>query len=639
MPLIWLILFTPFIGFLTAFLLGRKRNAIASWLTVSLTGFNLIFSIILLLQTLHTKDNHLIYNWFTLNGKAYQFGFLFDSLTLMMLVLVNFIALLVEIFSLEYMENDPDLYRYFGFLSLFVFSMLGIVLTDNLFVMYGFWELVGLSSYLLIGFWYKKPKAVQASKKAFLMNRIGDVGFLIGIFAVYFYNGHSTDLTTLKSSINLPTVYCLLLFCGCIAKSAQFPLHTWLPDAMEGPTPVSALIHAATMVVAGIYLLIRIVPMFNENTLIIVLGGVGSITMILGSIYAIFQTDIKKNLAYSTISQLGLMVLGLGFPTSSFHLLTHAFFKAGLFLCAGAIIHALHHAGDDFDAQDMRLMGGLRKKMPFTFVCYSICSMALMGLPLFSGFLSKDAILNLWYFCYGFSQDLPFEIPYAIKDIIPLIVIISILLGIILTAFYMTRQIWMIFFGEFRNEKVDINSIHEGSWKMKLPIGILAILSTGFVFSINPLSVEHSWFGDFIGTEFEENHLIGVISTSFTLIGIIAGYLTRHRIFTFQLPTIDNFYNKVFVNPTLKLSNIIQFFDQRILDSLVNLLADLQVFIAKFVGWFDAKVIDGIPNGTVYSAGIIGRVTRSAQGGKVQLYVALAFLGLIGLLLFIIIAP
>ena len=186
MPLIWLILFTPFIGFLTAFLLGRKRNVIASLLIVSLTGLNFIFSIILLLQTLHTKDNHLIYNWFTLNGTSYQFGFLFDSLTLMMLVLVNFIALLVEIFSLEYMENDPDLYRYYGFLSLFVFSMLGIVLTDNLFVMYGFWELVGLSSYLLIGFWYKKPEAVQASKKAFLMNRIGDVGFLIGIFAVYF---------------------------------------------------------------------------------------------------------------------------------------------------------------------------------------------------------------------------------------------------------------------------------------------------------------------------------------------------------------------------------------------------------------------------------------------------------------------
>jgi NADH-quinone oxidoreductase subunit L len=661
MPLIWLILFTPFIGFLTAFLLGRKRNAIASWLTVSLTGLNLVFSIILLIQTLHAKDNHLIYNWFTLNGKAYQFGFLFDSLTLMMLVLVNFIALLVEIFSLEYMENDPDLYRYFGFLSLFVFSMVGIVLTDNLFVMYGFWELVGLSSYLLIGFWYKKPEAVQASKKAFLMNRIGDVGFLIGIFSVYFYNGYSTDLTTF-ADCRLPNAYCLLLFCGTIAKSAQFPLHTWLPDAMEGPTPVSALIHAATMVVAGIYLLIRVSPVFDETTLAIV-AGIGAITMILGSIYAIFQTDIKKTLAYSTVSQLGLMVIGLGSEASTFHLLTHAFFKAGLFLCAGVIIHVLHHAGEDFDAQDMRFMGGLRKKMPFTFVCYLVCSTALMGLPLFSGFLSKDAILNGWFPNHG-------EDTHTFSVIIGC----SIFLGIILTAFYMTRQIWMIFFGEFRNEKVNQNNIHEGTWKMKFPIGLLAILSTGFVFSINPLNIEHGWFGDFIGTEFEENHLIGIISTSFALIGITTGYLTRHRIFTFgtvvggdtdhgtnpspwsvsspttpplsvspqttkPLPTFDNFYNKIFVNPTLKLSNIIQFFDQRILDSLVNLLADLQVFIAKFMGWFDAKVIDGIPNGTAYSAGIIGRVTRSAQGGKVQLYVALAFLGLIGLLLFIILAP
>ena len=623
MPLIWLILFTPFIGFLTAFLLGRKRNIMVSWLTVSLTGLNLIFSIIFLLQTLHTKDSHLIYNWFTLNGKAYQFGFLFDSLTLMMLVLVNFIALLVEIFSLEYMEDDPDLYRYFGFLGLFVFSMLGIVLTDNLFVMYGFWELVGLSSYLLIGFWYKKPEAVQASKKAFLMNRIGDVGFLLGIFAVYFYNGHSTDLTTFNNIIHLPTVYCLLLFCGTIAKSAQFPLHTWLPDAMEGPTPVSALIHAATMVVAGIYLLIRVSPMFNADASEIV-AGIGAITMLLGSIYAIFQTDIKKTLAYSTVSQLGLMVIGLGSQASTFHLLTHAFFKAGLFLCAGAIIHALHHTGEDFDAQDMRLMGGLRKKMPFTFICYLVCSMALMGLPLFSGFLSKDAILNIWF---PPNND-------ADTDIFHLIITCSILLGIILTSFYMTRQIWMIFFGEFRNEKVDIKSIYEGSWKMKLPIGILAILSTGFIFSINPLSIEHGWSGNFIGKNFEENHWIGIISTSFALFGITIGYLTRHRIFTLQIPTFDNLYNKIFVNPTLKLSNSIQFFDQKMLDSFVNFLADLQVFIAKTIGWFDAKVVDGIPNGAAFSAGIIGRVTRSAQGGKVQLYVALAFLGLIGLVVF-----
>ena len=629
MPLIWFILFTPLIGFVVPMLLGRLHNTLAGGLTVGFTGLNLAFSIYFLLQTLHIKDNHLIYNWFTLNGKAYQFGFLFDSLTLMMLVLVNLIALLVEIFSLEYMENDPDLYRYFGFLSLFVFSMLGIVLTDNLFVLYGFWELVGLSSYLLIGFWYKKPEAVQASKKAFLMNRIGDVGFLIGIFGVYFTYG-TTDLIVLQNvQTKLFTVYCLLLFCGTIAKSAQFPLHTWLPDAMEGPTPVSALIHAATMVVAGIYLLIRVVPMFDILALTIV-AGIGAITMLLGSIYAIFQTDIKKTLAYSTVSQLSLMVVGLGSEASTFHLLTHAFFKAGLFLCAGSIIHALHHAGEYENAQDMRLMGGLRKRMPFTFVCYLICSMALMGLPLFSGFLSKDSIISNLLKNYDGATYLEHGLDYYVIGII-----VSVLIGIILTAFYMTRQIWMIFFGEFKNEKVDINSVHEGSWKMKLPIGILAILSTGFVFSLNPLSIEHSWFGNFIGNNFGENHLVGIISTSMALIGIGLGYLTRNKIYT-EIPTLDNFYNKIFVNPTIKLSNIIQFFDQRMLDYLVNLLADLQVFIAKFVGWFDAKVIDGIPNGTAYSAGIVGRVTRSAQGGKVQLYVALAFLGLIGLLLIVL---
>ena len=326
------------------------------------------------------------------------------------------------------------------------------------------------------------------------------------------------------------------------------------------------------------------------------------------------------------------MVVGLGSEASTFHLLTHAFFKAGLFLCAGSIIHALHHTGEDFDAQDMRLMGGLRKKMPFTFVCYLICSMALMGLPLFSGFLSKDSIISNLLKNYEGATYFEHGLDYYVIG-----VIICVLIGIILTASYMTRQIWMIFFGEFKNEKVDINSIHEGSWKMKLPIGILAFLSIGSVFSANPLSVEHSWFGNFIGRSFEENHLTGIISTLFALIGITAGYLTRNKVYN-EIPTFDNLYQKIFINPTLKLASFLQIFDQKLLDTLVNFLADLQVFIAKIIGWFDAKIIDGIPNGTAYSAGIIGRVTRSTQGGKVQLYVAMAFLGLIGLLLFVILA-
>jgi NADH-quinone oxidoreductase subunit L len=622
MPLIWFILFTPFVGFLGSIVLGRKHNILAGWLTVGLTALNLAFCLYFLTQNLHNSNNHLVFNWFTIQERVYQFGFLFDSLTLMMLVLVNFIALLVALFSIEYMHDDPDLYRYFGFLSLFVFAMLGIVLTDNLFVMYAFWELVGLSSYLLIGFWYKKPEAVQASKKAFLMNRIGDVGFLIGILGVYFYNHHSLNLTDFSANwfstaeSNLPTVYCLCLFCGCIGKSAQFPLHTWLPDAMEGPTPVSALIHAATMVVAGIYLLIRVSPMFNADANAIV-AGIGAITMLLGSIYAIFQTDIKKTLAYSTVSQLGLMIVGLGSAASTFHLLTHAFFKAGLFLGAGVIIHALHHAGEHEDAQNMGKMGGLRKALPFTFICYLICSMALMGLPLFSGFLSKDAILTIWF---GGNKW----------------ILMAVLIGIVLTAFYMTRQLWMIFFGEFRNEKIDINLIHEGSWKMKLPIGILAFLSIGFVFSINPLSVEYSWFWEFTEHPLEgENHLVGIISTALALLGIGLGYLTRSKVYN-EIPTFDNFYQKMFVQPTIKLSSFLQIFDQKIVDALVNFLADLQVFIAKFIGWFDTKIIDGIPNGTTYFAGIIGKFTRSVQGGKVQLYVAMAFLGLVGLLIILI---
>lgn len=631
--LIWLILLTPLLGFIMPILLGRKYNVLAAWLTISFTGINLIFSILLLRQNLHSLHQHFIFDWFILGEKSYSFGFLTDSLTLLMLVLVNFIALLVQIFSLEYMQKDPDLYRYVGFLSLFVFSMLGIVLTDNLLVMYAFWELVGLSSYLLIGFWYQKPEAVQASKKAFLVNRVGDVGFLLGIFLVYYLFGNTNfqDFNNISTNIqesNLVPLAGLLLFCGCVGKSAQFPLHTWLPDAMEGPTPVSALIHAATMVVAGVYLLARIHPLFGfEESLVV--ASIGCFTMLLGSVYAIFQTDIKKILAYSTISQVGLMMIGLGSDASIFHLLTHAFFKAGLFLSAGSIIHALHHAGHDFDAQDMRLMGGLRKRLPFTFVCYVICSLALAGIPFFSGFLSKDSILVQVIFQANQHQSI---VLHSIS--------IVFFVGILLSAFYMTRQVWMIFFGEFRNEQVNLHNIHEGSWKITFPIGLLAILSIGFIFTSNPLNAESTWFWEFMKpTSLEnsaENHWIPYLSTILATIGITLGYLTRNKVFTFQIPTLDNTYQTLIVNPTLKAAEHLQVFDKSVVDSLVNSLANLQVILAHIIAWFDAKIVDGIPNGAAFSAGVIGRVTRSVQAGKIQLYVAMSFLGLIALVIFII---
>ena len=425
----------------------------------------------------------------------------------------------------------------------------------------------------------------------------------------------------------MPTVVGLLLFGGCMGKSAQFPLHTWLPDAMEGPTPVSALIHAATMVAAGIFLVARIHPILTVDAQVVI-ATVGCITMLLGSAYAIFQTDIKKTLAYSTVSQLGLMLLGLGTEASVFHLLTHAFFKAGLFLSAGAVIHALHHAGHhhEFDAQDTRLMGGLRKKLPFTFACYLIFSASLAGLPLFSGFLSKDTILaNLFHL--GESNPYFTYLGFAV------------LLGVFLTAFYMTRQVLTVFFGEFRNTLFAVSTVHEGSWKLKMPLALLAILSTGFVFSWNPFNAGHVWFWHFLNPmmeEIAENHTIALVSVVVGLAGILTAYLTRNKVITYSLPTFDGLYDFLLVQPTLTLAKQLQRFDVQIVDFAVNSLVSLQVALATLAAWLDSTFIDGVPNGLATGAGIIGKVTRSVQGGKVQVYIVSALLGL-GLLILLLV--
>ncbi|WP_026996844.1 NADH-quinone oxidoreductase subunit L [Flectobacillus major] len=626
--IIWFILLTPLAGFGISILLGKRNNALSGWIATGLSGLNLLLTIWLTQQI--DIPSHFTFSWFNLGNSSISFGFLLDANAIMMLLLVNFIAILVQLFSIDYMHEDTAQYRYFGFIQLFVFSMLGIILTDNLLCMYAFWELVGLSSYLLIGFWYTKDSAVKAAKKAFLVNRVGDLGFLLGIFLVYYFWGNFSFLSLGNHPSQITpewaTLTGILLFCGCMGKSAQFPLHTWLPDAMEGPTPVSALIHAATMVAAGIFLLARIQPVFTD-TAYIVIATIGCITMLLGSIYAIFQTDIKKTLAYSTISQLGLMLIGLGTATSLFHLLTHAFFKAGLFLAAGSVIHALHHAGHNqhFDAQDMRLMGGLRKKLPFTFIVFVIFAAALAGLPLFSGFLSKDAILaNL----------------YQMAELNPYFNWIGgfTFIGIVMTAFYMSRQVWLVFMGELRNEAIQANYIHEGSIKIKFPLALLAILSFGMIFSTNPFHAGHSWFWHVINPDFilAENHWIGYASIACVVLGIGLGYISRNIIFDNKVPTFDKLYDLVWVQPTLLLAQGLQYFDKQVIDQTVNSLANVQVIMAKIVMWFDSRWIDGVPNALASLTGIIGKITRSVQGGKVQLYVVAALMGLISLIVFII---
>ncbi|MGB7511782.1 MAG: NADH-quinone oxidoreductase subunit L [Pelodictyon phaeoclathratiforme] len=445
-----------------------------------------------------------------------KMGVVIDNLTAIMLTMVTLISLLVHLYSTGYMAGDKNYGRYFAYLGIFTFSMLGIVLSDNLFAIYIFWELVGLSSYLLIGFFFEKDSAADAQKKAFLANRVGDIGMWLGILILYSqfhtfsFEQIYANLAAGKFALSNAwlTAAGILLFMGCVGKSAQFPLHVWLPDAMEGPTPVSALIHAATMVAAGVYFVARIFVMLTPDALHVI-AFIGAMTAFMAATIAITQHDIKRVLAYSTVSQLGYMVLGLGvgaYSASLFHLVTHAFFKACLFLGSGAIIHAMHHE------QDMRWMGGLRKQMPWTFATFTLATLALAGLPLTSGFLSKDAILAG---ALGFAEVEGGGIYY----LIPALGFFSAML----TAFYMGRQIWLVFFGESRTHLKPADNhhqahhahashdahtddhhadhgVHEVSWNMRAPLVVLATLSVFFVYSPDPLDGAKGWFMKMIPT-------------------------------------------------------------------------------------------------------------------------------------------
>src|SRR5512140_791334 len=411
-------LLLPLLGFTLMIFFGKKLPKQGDWLETTMITSALLCALIVLVQKMvnyHDETLSLNFTWVDFQNVPgigplkIVLGFSIDNLTAIMMVVVTLVSTLVHFFSIGYMQGDVRYSRYFAFLGLFSFSMLEIVLANNLFMLYVGWELVGICSYLLIGHWYEKKSASSAAIKAFVVNRIGDFGFLTGIMIMYatFHTfGLQEIFEGIKSGV-LPngsqgwlTAAGILIFCGAVGKSAQFPLHVWLPDAMEGPTPVSALIHAATMVAAGVYLVARTFPLMTADALMVI-AYVGAITAFISATIAIAQTDIKKVLAYSTVSQLGYMVMGLGvgaFTAGFFHLATHAMFNAGLFLGSGSVIHAmhhaLHHAGDhQTDAQDIRNMGGLRAKMPVTFWTFVIYTLAISDIPLTSGFLSKDEIL------------------------------------------------------------------------------------------------------------------------------------------------------------------------------------------------------------------------------------------------------
>ena len=616
----------PFAGFLVLVWLNRRVSGVFA---VLLTGAGLILSILVALA-LPQQALLIQANWATLSGVSFPVSFRVDALSVMMLVLVHFVALLVQVYSIAYLHDEPKLRRYFAYLQLFIGAMLGIVLAGNLLVMYAFWELVGLASYLLIGFYAERPAATKAAQKAFLMNRVGDIGFLIGIFLTYYYfDTLDFSLLTSKSGgIVAPTTLGLCLFMGCVGKSAQFPLLTWLPEAMEGPTPVSALLHAATMVAAGIFLLARIHPLLSPDALVVI-ALIGTITTIWGGYSALFQTDIKKVLAFSTVSQLGLMVAAMGTGNVSgamFHLLTHAFFKAGLFLSAGSVIHAVH-------TQDMRLMGGLRHQLPTTFLGYTACAAALVGLPFFSGFLSKEAILTgAFTWAEPHTTYLVYLVPMAI------------LLSSALTALYMARQWRLIFFGPYRNEVVPQTAAHEPDWLMRGPIVLLAVLSVGFWFSIDPLSAHGSWFFQiFQAEETADFWWMAPVSISLVLVGGWVGFRMKEPRadssfvqLSLQYGFLDFFYQHLLTKPTLRLAALLNRTDQRVVDGLVDGVGISTVVLAHITRAVDKLGIDGLLTSVVWLVSLLGRLTRSVQNGRVQSYITVAVVGLLLMLWWIL---
>jgi len=669
------VLVLPLAGFALMMFFGKKLPRQGDWFETAIITTALIASITVLVQKLTafpTETLDFNFTWVDLHEAPgigplkIVLGFSVDNLAAITMAVVALISTLVHYFSIGYMHDDVRYSRYFGYLGLFSFSMLMIVLANNLFLLYVGWELVGISSYLLIGHWYEKKSASDAGIKAFITNRIGDVGFFVGMAILYTTFG-TFNLEQIFSGIDagtLPygsqtwlTAAGILLFCGAVGKSAQFPLHVWLPDAMEGPTPVSALIHAATMVAAGVYLIARTFPLMTADALMVI-AYIGATTAFIAATIAIVQNDIKKVLAYSTISQLGYMVMGLGvgaYTAGFFHLVTHAMFKAGLFLAAGSVIHAmhaaLHHQKDHHtDAQDLRNMGGLRDYLPVTFWTFVVYTLSISGVPLTSGFLSKDEILA-GTLAYGSLTG------HVIIPIVGFLVA-----G--LTAFYMFRVVILTFLGEHTDVQRRVQ-LHESPRVMTVPLIILAVLSTFAVFSVNPLNASGGWIAKAVerplsvvpgalaapGREvFAEalHHAHGTAMALSLLVagaGILVAFATYYwkkvnadavasrmapvHAFLMNKWGFDDLYNTVVVGGTHALTRGLRWVDDTIIDGMVNgagWVTNLTSFVS---GKFDSIVIDGFVNLLAYLSGFIGLVFRKVQTGRVQTYVMYAVLSVL----------
>ena len=636
----------PLLAFVVNVCLPGKNNKAAGWISTLTILASAVLSVFVFSKVWNQHQIHQQQLWFTIGETKLYAGVLLNNLSVLMLLLVSLIALPVHIYSTAYMKSDENIKRYFTYLSFFCFSMLALVVIDNLVLFYMFWELVGFSSYLLIGFWYTRPKAVTANKKAFIMNRIGDIGLLIAI-AILFVVYHTFDIEQLFGSNGLTKsaafqlngwqyVACGGIFLAVAAKSAQFPLHTWLPDAMEGPTSVSALIHAATMVVAGVFLLGRVYPVFTPEELT-VLAIIGAFTAFMAATIALTQNDLKRILAYSTISQLGFMVMAMGigaYSSSLFHLATHAFFKCLLFLVAGIVIHEMQHIKDeyklDIDPQNILYMGGLRKKMPLTFMASVIAGLALVGFIFTSGYLSKDGIL-IQSFEWAEGKNWLFEL-------IPVGAVVTSLL----TAFYITRLIVKVFFGGFKlaemNPHVKLH-ISDGGWQYKLPLVLLSVCCLFPLFSLNPVLYEHAWlvdgFSKITGLD-RVNIYHTIIPVGINLISIFviywaySVYVKQKALplresgwlfeFSYHEWYIDHFYQRGIVTSVMIISRSARWFDLNIIDGFIHLLQRIGIALAKIAAWGDRYIIDGFLHLIASVVLGIGNFARSFQGGKVQYY-------------------
>jgi NADH-quinone oxidoreductase subunit L len=651
---LWLLPAVPFAAAVVILTLAKSRRKTAAALAVAGQVVVLAMSIVAFLPTLQTPGFRSVQNftWFVFGDQALRLGFVFDPLAAAMLLMISAVSLCIFVFSVGYMADDKNFTRFFAYLSFFSGAMLGLVIANSLLLLFMFWELVGLASYLLIGFWIERPSAAAAAKKAFITTRIGDLGFFIGMLWLFNRSGtllfydrgrgclESAGLAMLGASA---TIIALLIFCGAVGKSGQFPLHVWLPDAMEGPTPVSALIHAATMVAAGVFLVARVYPLFSLGAVngvtpsLTVVVWIGVTTSLMAALIAIAQADIKRILAYSTVSQLGLMMVSLGVggvAAGIMHLLAHGFFKALLFLGSGSVIHGCH------GEQDIRKMGGLRRLMPVTFGTYAIGMLALSGVPLFfSGGWTKEEILHATAHWPGSSA------PYYLM-----------LAGVVLTALYMTRQVIYVFFG---NRRSAAEHAHESSRVMTRPLITLAVCA---IFLSVVLTPAWPWLHDFLTGEtvhFEIADLIqSMLLVSFVLVGggIGLGIWMYRRAgvqdgdrpaevdpLEYAQPALFRFLaNKMWIDE-LYARTIIAFawasarfsgwMDRYFWDGLVRGFGASGQIFGMFTAGIDKRGINAGVDETTVGARGLARLLSGAHSGQIQIYLSVVAIGMLALLL------